>query len=110
MRFSRKIPSNIKYDISDNADWLTVEKSDNGIILTAEASNITENRTAMVTLSNEDYNISKSLTVKQEALSVLDNNVIIYTTSDGAVVTPYATDVVGANIVSNTYENGKGGV
>ena len=36
------------------------------------------------------------------------NNEIWYTSTDGAVVTPYATDVFGANIVSNTYENGKG--
>ena len=36
------------------------------------------------------------------------NNKIFYTSSDGAVVTPYATDVFGANIVSNTYENGQG--
>ena len=33
---------------------------------------------------------------------------ILYTSTDGNVVTPYATDVFGANIVSNTYENGQG--
>lgn len=36
------------------------------------------------------------------------NNQIWYTSSDGNVVTPYYTDVFGANIVSNVYENGKG--
>ena len=36
------------------------------------------------------------------------NNQIWYTSSDGNVVTPYKTDVFGANIVSNVYENGKG--
>lgn len=35
-------------------------------------------------------------------------NMIWYTSTDGNVVTPNATDVFGANIVSNTYENGKG--
>lgn len=35
-------------------------------------------------------------------------NQIWYTSTDGNVVTPYATDVFGANIVSNTYQNGKG--
>ena len=35
-------------------------------------------------------------------------NVIYYTSTDGNVVTPYATDVFGANIVSNTYSDGKG--
>ena len=33
---------------------------------------------------------------------------ILYTSTDGNVVTPNKTDVFGANIVSNTYENGQG--
>ena len=33
---------------------------------------------------------------------------LIYTSTDGNIVTPYATDVFGANIVSNTYKNGVG--
>ena len=33
---------------------------------------------------------------------------IMYTSSDGNVVTPYKTDVFGANITSNTYVNGQG--
>lgn len=36
------------------------------------------------------------------------NNEIWYTSSDGAVITPYKSEVFGANIVSNTYTNGKG--
>ena len=39
---------------------------------------------------------------------VPDTHKIIYTSTDNKVVTPYATDVFGANIVSNTYENGQG--
>ena len=35
-------------------------------------------------------------------------NEIWYTSSTGNIVTPYATDVFGATIVSNTYENDKG--
>ena len=35
-------------------------------------------------------------------------NEIWYTSTDGKVVIPYKTNVFGANIVSNTYENGKG--
>ena len=35
-------------------------------------------------------------------------NMIWYTSTDGNVVTPNATAAFGANIVSNTYENGKG--
>lgn len=36
------------------------------------------------------------------------DNEIWYTSTDGNIVKPYKTDVFGANIVSNTYENGKG--
>ena len=36
------------------------------------------------------------------------NNVIYYTSSDGKIVTPYKTDVFGANIVSNVYVDGQG--
>ena len=36
------------------------------------------------------------------------NNVIYYTSSDGQIVTPYNTDVFGANIVSNEYVDGQG--
>ena len=36
------------------------------------------------------------------------NNEIWYTSTDGNVVTPTQADDFGANIVSNTYENGKG--
>ena len=33
---------------------------------------------------------------------------ITYTSTDGNIVTPYKTDVFGANIVSNTYQDGQG--
>ena len=43
-----------------------------------------------------------------EEMEVLENNKIYYTSTDGNVVTPNKTDGFGANIVSNTYENGIG--
>lgn len=36
------------------------------------------------------------------------NNEIWYTTTDGSALTPYSTTGFGANIISNTYEDGKG--
>ena len=38
----------------------------------------------------------------------IPNNMIWYTSSDAVFVTPYETDVFGANIISNVYENGMG--
>ena len=43
-----------------------------------------------------------------EGGEVSANCKILYTSTDGNVVTPYKTDAFGANIVSNTYENGQG--
>ncbi|MBR5830073.1 MAG: leucine-rich repeat domain-containing protein, partial [Tidjanibacter sp.] len=37
-----------------------------------------------------------------------DNQVLYYTSTDGNVVTPNTASAFGANIVSNTYENGQG--
>ena len=36
------------------------------------------------------------------------NRLIIYTSSDGKIVTPYNTDVFGANCISNVYDTEKG--
>ena len=41
-------------------------------------------------------------------VSAIPNNEIRYTSIDGEVVKPYKSGVFGANIISNTYENGKG--
>ena len=49
-----------------------------------------------------------SVFVAEFAEPAQPNNEIWYTSTDGAIVTPYKTDVFGANIISNTYENGKG--
>ena len=52
-----------------------------------------------------------SITTNEKQLSQIKqipNNEIWYTSTDGNVVTPDATNVFGANIVSNTYENGQG--
>ena len=43
-----------------------------------------------------------------QIIKIQENSDIFYTSSDGKVITPYKTSVFGANIVSNTYENGVG--
>lgn len=44
----------------------------------------------------------------EKTSNTIPNDEILYTSSDGNIVTPYDTNVFGANIVSNTYEDGKG--
>ena len=42
------------------------------------------------------------------ASGVIPNNEVWYISGDGQIIKPYRTGVFGANIVSNTYANGKG--
>ena len=53
---------------------------------------------------NPDDSAAKKL------LEELANNVILYTSSDGVIVTPNKTDVFGAAIVSNEYIDGRGAI
>ena len=66
---------------------------------------------ATLIISNGENEISSefiTLTPQVEEGNTSTNNKIFYTSSDGNVVTPNATNVFGANIVSNTYTNGQG--
>ncbi len=58
---------------------------------------------------NVDDNIySGEATYNPDGTLMPANNEIWYTSTDGNIVTPYETNAFGVNIVSNTYENGKG--
>ena len=104
--------SNFKYQVSKSVDWVNITNAatENGIAITAYANIEIEERTADITISSIKYGISKTIKVSQNGLSEEEyaKYIILYTSSDEKVVTPYRTDVFGTNIVSNTYENGKG--
>ena len=51
---------------------------------------------------------SKSDNLDSEPEIPQSESEIWYTSKDSSVVTPYKTDGFGANIISNTYKNGKG--
>ncbi|MBR4850321.1 MAG: BACON domain-containing protein, partial [Alistipes sp.] len=61
------ITANFEYTYSANADWLTIEKSEKGLKVTASNHTEVENRTAEITLSNEKYGVSKVINVTQNA-------------------------------------------
>ncbi len=110
---SVKITANVEYEVSISADWVTYTKTENGITVSVPKYEEVKERTAEITISNEKYGVSKNVTVLQAGLSEEEyeeyaKRVIFYTTSDNKVITPCRTDDFGANIVSNTYENGKG--
>ena len=61
------ITANFEYEVSKNADWVTFVKTPNSITVTVPNSAEEEVRTAEITISNEKYNISKTIKVTQSA-------------------------------------------
>lgn len=55
-----------------------------------------------------ERNIIKPMAAFEVEIEKIHNNQIWYTSSDGQIVKPYNNKAFGTNIISNTYENGKG--
>ena len=115
--FSVDIFTEYAYETSTNVDWVTISGGSCGteyctLYFTVAKNDTTSEREGVITVFCDDYNLSATLTVTQEAGentgNTIPNNEIWYTSSDDAVVEPYATSGFGANIVSNTYANGQG--
>lgn len=96
-------------------NYYTEEQCDNkyqekGEYLTSIPSEYITETELDATLTNKGYattaNVNNALSTKQDK-TVPPNNEVWYTTTDGNITTPRYTNM-GANLVSNTYENGKG--
>lgn len=74
------------------------------VVETANGENMTKETSNSITIERNAIQPMAELTYKSD----VPFNEIWYTSSDGKIVTPKKTDVFGAKIVSNTYENGKG--
>jgi hypothetical protein len=76
----------------------------------AFGSNATDRKIYVPSNSVDAYKAADGWSEYADAIVAMPNpsNEIWYTSSDGNVVAPYKTDVFGANIVSNTYENSVG--
>ena len=64
------ITANFEYEVSANADWLTIKKSEKGISVTVPNYVEVDERTAEITISKKKYNIFKTIKVSQEARDV----------------------------------------
>ena len=105
---SVNVTSECSWVVTCSADWVTLtptsgEKGESTLQIITKANEGIQ-RTATVEVSNAEYNKSVAIVVTQGPSPYL----ISYTSSDGKIVTPDQTSVFGANIVSNTYENGQG--
>lgn len=61
------ISANFDYSYTSNADWISLQRSANGISVTVPDFAETDERTAEITISSEKYKISKVVNVKQSA-------------------------------------------
>ena len=106
--FEIEVDHNIDFDVEIDGDWITLlqpRSLETSTLKFVVAENTaSQAREGSVILTSADDTLSQTISVTQEA----PRYEIIYTSSDGRVVTPYQSDVFGANIVSNVYENGKG--
>ena len=78
-------------------------------VLWTDGSTMTKSTTNSLTIERNHIVPMATLTIeKPQESDTPPANEIWYTSSDGNIVDPLATDVFGATIVSNTYENSKG--
>ena len=107
--------SNYDWNVTTSDAWIKVspESGKAGeecqITVSLDRNDSGEARSGKITISIEGLSLDLTITQSPQSGEVaIPNNEIWYTSSDGKIVTPNATDVFGAKIVSNTYENGKG--
>ena len=101
---------NVEFDIEIDVDWISQSQTralETSTLIFNVAQNETDaERSGTITFTSKDNNeISQVIAVKQET----DTSKIYYTTTDSNIVSISTyTDWGGAQIVSNTYENGQG--
>ena len=110
--YTINITSDCYWEATSKNDWIFVENyigvaGTKELKFSIERNEETKNREGIIVIKNEDYNLVATLHVVQKSFPSTDH-VILYTTSDGKIVTPYNETSFDANIVSNTYENGQG--
>ena len=61
------ITANFEYEVAERASWLTVEQTDEGLLVVVDANKNTSERSAFISITNSQYDINKSIEVYQEA-------------------------------------------
>ncbi len=107
--------SNYDWSVTTSEAWIKVspESGEAGeeclITVSLDRNDSGVTRNGKVTISIDRLSIDLAVTQLYEGnTAIIPNDEIWYTSSDSAVIEPYATDVFGAKIVSNICENGKG--
>ena len=98
------IISNFTYTVSENYSWITCRNTNEGISVTVDPSNVSEERTAQIKIYHSSYGISEVVNIKQSQQD--PNKIIVYTSSDRIVVNPNQSGF-DKNIILNTYDYSK---
>ena len=61
------ITANFEYEVVERASWLTVEQTDEGLLVVVDANKNTSERSAIISITNSQYDINKSIEIYQEA-------------------------------------------
>ena len=104
--YTVKIPSSASNWISLQGITSRAAVRNDVINLNINENTATSSRTATLQLVCDDVEVG-TISIYQQGIEVA-NNELIYTSSDGKIIEPYQTMGFNANIVSNTYSNGRG--
>ena len=102
-----------KLEIREGYWWISYDNGTNWTQL-GKATGEDGKDADSIKITQDDNNVYFELadgtviTISKSPSNIISNREIFYTSSDGQIITPYAANVFGANIISNTYNNGKG--
>lgn len=111
--YSVDIKTNCAWEATTDREWLTIKNSTGTkgfdcLIFSLSKNDSSKERTATIFIEAKGYyGVLETITVTQSIL-LDDYFKITYTSTNNDIVAPYDATVFGANIVSNTYENGVG--
>ena len=97
------------WNASCEEDWVTITPSSGKVgkvklTIKIDVNESIEQRAASISIGNSEFELFKEITISQKSTT----RKLLYTSANNEIINPYSTDVFGANIISNTYNNGKG--
>ena len=113
---SVNVTTNLNYTVSipsSASSWISLKNittratvRNDVINLNIKENTTTSSRTATLQLVCDNVEVG-TISIYQQGIAVA-NNELVYTSSDGNIIEPYQTMGFNANIISNTYSNGRG--
>lgn len=109
------LTTNQEYEVvipEDAQEWISVVETkalrNETVALSIAENNTTAERSAEVIIATPEGAALQAITVLQKGIEINPNRTIFYKSTDGKIITARGTDPFGANLISNTYENGQG--